>query len=183
MRLDANHSCGHRRKPPLTRAERRPRVGSPKDEPTTRAFSWIRRACVPQAIIFFSAGKKAGSLVDRNARIARTKTAVIDGAVTLTGLLQLDPRRSSQFRVLFVGRFVGITLIFLLRYWFLVHIVRSGADEEARSSASRRCAASSSIRRSPSTRAASSRRPATGCWSSSRASSRPSLARWRSSAA
>jgi hypothetical protein len=87
--------------------------------------------CVPQAIIFFSAGKKAGSLVDRNARIARAKTAVIDGAVTLTGLLQLDPRRSSQFRGRFVGIFVGMTLIFLLRHWFLMHIVRSGADEEA----------------------------------------------------
>jgi hypothetical protein len=75
-------------------------------------------------------GKKAGSLVDRNARIARTKTAVIDGAVTLTGLLQSDPRRSSQFRGLFVGIFVGMTLIFILRHWFIVHIVRSGADEE-----------------------------------------------------
>jgi adenylate cyclase len=29
-----------------------------------------------------------------------------------------------------VGIFVGITLIFLLRHWFLLHIVRSGADEE-----------------------------------------------------
>jgi hypothetical protein len=30
-------------------------------------------------------GKKAGSLINRNAQIARIKTAVIDGAVTLTG--------------------------------------------------------------------------------------------------
>jgi len=39
-----------------------------------------------------------------------------------------------------------------------------GADEEARSNASKRCAASFSIRQSPSTMAASSRPPATACW-------------------
>jgi hypothetical protein len=38
-----------------------------------------------------------------------------------------------------------------------------GADEEARSNASKSCVANSSIRKSPSTEAASSRRPATDC--------------------
>jgi adenylate cyclase len=45
-------------------------------------------------------------------------------------LLKLDPRRRSQFQGRFVGRFVGIPLKFFLRYWFIMHIVRSGADEE-----------------------------------------------------
>src|SRR5689334_9620541 len=130
MRLDDNRSCGHYESRRLRESNGDQRVSSPRTDLQREPSLGAGAHTFLKQLSSSARGEKAGSLVDRNARIARAKTVVIDGAVTLTGSYNSTSASLTISRTVFEGIFVGILRTFFLMHWFLMQIVRSGADEE-----------------------------------------------------